>query len=84
MPAAQLRELGALLVQISGQHCSQQLLKPEYQLQLLDTFCHNQSLLQLDKSSISFVEATTAKNWRIFVNNVQKTRQESLTITLSN
>ncbi|HJF73289.1 MAG TPA: DNA repair protein RecN [Gallibacterium anatis] len=46
VPAAQLRELGALLVQISGQHCSQQLLKPEYQLQLLDTFCHNQSLLQ--------------------------------------
>ncbi|MFC0308311.1 DNA repair protein RecN [Gallibacterium trehalosifermentans] len=46
VPAAQLRELGELLIQISGQHASQRLLKPEYQLQLLDTFCHNQSLLQ--------------------------------------
>lgn len=46
VPAAQLRELGDLLVQISGQHSSQRLLKPDYQLSLLDAFCHNRSLLQ--------------------------------------
>ncbi|OBX09085.1 recombination and repair protein [Gallibacterium salpingitidis] len=46
VPAAQLRELGDLLVQISGQHSSQLLLKPDYQLHLLDTFCHNRNLLQ--------------------------------------
>ncbi|MFC0322971.1 DNA repair protein RecN [Gallibacterium melopsittaci] len=46
VPVAQLRELGDLLVQISGQHASQRLLKPEYQLQMLDAFCHNRNLLQ--------------------------------------
>jgi DNA repair protein RecN (Recombination protein N) len=33
-----LRRLGALLVDIHGQHESQSLLRPEYQLQLLDAF----------------------------------------------
>ncbi|TNH05257.1 DNA repair protein RecN [Testudinibacter sp. TR-2022] len=46
VPAAQLRELGALLIQINGQHSSQRLLKSEEQLLLLDQFCHNQALLQ--------------------------------------
>ena len=46
VPASQLRELGDLLIQISGQHSSQLLLKPDYQLHLLDTFCHNRPLLQ--------------------------------------
>ncbi|KAE9527649.1 DNA repair protein RecN [Testudinibacter aquarius] len=46
VPAAQLRELGALLIQINGQHSSQRLLKSEEQLLLLDQFCHNQASLQ--------------------------------------
>lgn len=46
VPVAQLRELGQLLVNISGQHASQQLLKTDYQLHLLDTFCRNQNLVE--------------------------------------
>ncbi|MGR3808361.1 DNA repair protein RecN [Pasteurella testudinis] len=46
VPVAQLRELGALLIQINGQHSSQRLLKSEEQLILLDQFCHNQPHLQ--------------------------------------
>ncbi|AWX14499.1 DNA repair protein RecN [Mergibacter septicus] len=42
----QLRELGQLLVNISGQHASQQLLKTDYQLNLLDHYCHNQTLVE--------------------------------------
>ncbi|MGC6358807.1 DNA repair protein RecN [Bisgaard Taxon 45] len=44
--ASQLKELGQYLVHINGQHASQLLLKPEYQLQLLDRFCGHSSLLQ--------------------------------------
>ncbi|XWY22437.1 DNA repair protein RecN [Bisgaard Taxon 45] len=44
--ASQLKELGQYLVHINGQHASQLLLKPEYQLQLLDRFCGHPSLLQ--------------------------------------
>lgn len=46
VPVSQLRELGALLIQINGQHSSQRLLKSEEQLTLLDQFCDNQPLLQ--------------------------------------
>ncbi len=46
IPASQLRELGALLIQINGQHSSQRLLKSEEQLILLDQFCDNQQRLQ--------------------------------------
>lgn len=44
--AAQLKEIGQHLIQISGQHASQLLLKNEYQLQLVDSFCHHPALLQ--------------------------------------
>ncbi|MGR6981668.1 DNA repair protein RecN [Testudinibacter sp. P27/CKL/0425] len=46
VPISQLRELGALLIQINGQHSSQRLLKSKEQLTLLDQFCDNQPLLQ--------------------------------------
>ncbi|MBE2897463.1 DNA repair protein RecN [Pasteurellaceae bacterium 20609_3] len=45
VPAAQLRELGQYFIQINGQHSTQRLLKNDYQLSLLDTFCHNDGLL---------------------------------------
>ncbi|MBE2895675.1 DNA repair protein RecN [Pasteurellaceae bacterium HPA106] len=45
VPAAQLRELGQYLIQINGQHSTQRLLKNDYQLSLLDMFCHNEALL---------------------------------------
>ncbi|SPY32835.1 DNA repair protein RecN [Pasteurella canis] len=43
--ATQLKELGQYLIQINGQHASQLLLKPDYQLQLLDNFCSHGNLL---------------------------------------
>ncbi|TCK01598.1 DNA replication and repair protein RecN [Volucribacter psittacicida] len=46
VPVSQLKEIGQYLTQINGQHSSQQLLKPDYQLQLLDHFCGHSSLLQ--------------------------------------
>ncbi|MDH3000018.1 DNA repair protein RecN [Chelonobacter oris] len=45
VPIAQLRDLGALLIQINGQHSAQRLLKTEEQLTLLDQFCDNAPLL---------------------------------------
>ena len=44
--AAQLKDIGQHLIQINGQHASQLLLKNEYQLQLVDNFCHHTALLQ--------------------------------------
>lgn len=46
VPAALLKQLGNLLVQINGQHCSQQLLKTDHQMYLLDQYCDNHDLLQ--------------------------------------
>ena len=43
---AQLKDIGQHLIQINGQHASQLLLKNEYQLQLVDNFCHHTALLQ--------------------------------------
>lgn len=43
--ATQLKELGQLLIHISGQHTSQQLLKPDFQLNMLDNYCDNHTLL---------------------------------------
>ncbi|WP_386694413.1 DNA repair protein RecN [Lonepinella sp. MS14435] len=42
---AQLKELGEHLIHINGQHASQLLLKPEFQLHTLDTFCSHAHLL---------------------------------------
>ncbi|MDO4430949.1 MAG: DNA repair protein RecN [Lonepinella koalarum] len=44
--AAQLKELGQYLIHINGQHASQLLLKNEFQLQTLDTFCSHTALLK--------------------------------------
>lgn len=46
VPLSQLRELGALLIQINGQHSAHHLLKAEEQLNLLDHFCGNHHLLK--------------------------------------
>ncbi len=42
---AQLKELGQYLIHINGQHASQLLLKADYQLKTLDTFCNHSHLL---------------------------------------
>ncbi|STO53579.1 DNA repair protein [Canicola haemoglobinophilus] len=44
--AAQLKEIGQYLIHINGQHASQQLLKTEYQLQIVDQFCGHTDLLK--------------------------------------
>lgn len=44
--AQQLKTLGKLLVQINGQHSSQQLLKPDHQLVVLDKYSDHSILLQ--------------------------------------
>ncbi|MCK3658792.1 DNA repair protein RecN [Pasteurellaceae bacterium Pebbles2] len=43
--AALLKELGTHLIHVNGQHASQLLLKPDFQLQTLDNFCAHASLL---------------------------------------
>lgn len=45
VPASQLRDLGQHLIHIHGQHAHQRLLKPDYQLQLLDAYAGHQGLL---------------------------------------
>lgn len=51
VPAQQLKALGQHLLSIHGQHAHQQLLKNEYQRQLLDAFAANSSLLEATRSS---------------------------------
>ncbi|MEW5680931.1 MAG: DNA repair protein RecN [Pseudomonadota bacterium] len=51
VPAQQLKALGQHLLSIHGQHAHQQLLKNEYQRQLLDAFAANTSLLEATRSS---------------------------------
>lgn len=51
VPAQQLKALGQHLLSIHGQHAHQQLLKNDYQRQLLDAFAANSSLLETTRSS---------------------------------
>jgi DNA repair protein RecN (Recombination protein N) len=51
VPAQQLKALGQHLLSIHGQHAHQQLLKNDYQRQLLDAFAANSSLLDATRSS---------------------------------
>lgn len=45
VPLSQLRELGQHLIQIHGQHTHQNLLSPEYQKKLLDSYANHPELL---------------------------------------
>ncbi|QLB12619.1 DNA replication and repair protein RecN [Bisgaardia hudsonensis] len=46
-----LKEIGQFLIQINGQHASQQLLKNDHQLQLIDKFCaHNHLIKNMQES----------------------------------
>ncbi|MBP6122577.1 MULTISPECIES: DNA repair protein RecN [Providencia] len=51
VPLSQLRELGALLIQIHGQHAHQLLLDTTHQKFLLDTYANQQDLLSQMKQS---------------------------------
>ncbi|MDE2421188.1 MAG: DNA repair protein RecN [Gammaproteobacteria bacterium] len=64
----ELRELGELLVQLYGQHSQQQLLKPEYPMQWLDTAAQLQS--QVDDVR------TLYKSWQALVKQQQHAERE--------
>ncbi len=52
VPASQQRTLGQLLINIHGQHAHQQLLKPEYQIDMLDQYAGHVSLI--DKTQAKY------------------------------
>ncbi|CCQ12229.1 DNA repair protein RecN [Pseudoalteromonas luteoviolacea B = ATCC 29581] len=54
--AAQLRDLGELLVSIHGQHAHQLLLKNDHQLELLDAYAGHTALLKSVKASFNEVQ----------------------------
>ncbi|WP_133543303.1 DNA repair protein RecN [Mesocricetibacter intestinalis] len=66
--AAQLKELGQNLIQVSGQHSSQLLLKNEFQLQLLDSFCLNSDLSRRMQSAY--------RNWKTLQQQVKAFHQQ--------
>lgn len=45
VPLAQLKSIGQLLINIHGQHAHQQLMKPEYQMSMLDQYAGHKELL---------------------------------------
>lgn len=51
VPLSQLRELGALLIQIHGQHAHQRLLDSHHQKSLLDAYANQQDLLSQMRQS---------------------------------
>lgn len=71
VPISQLKELGQMLIQIHGQHEHQQLLRSDYQQQLLDQYMDENSLLLSMKAAY--------KNWKNVTeqyHQYQKNRQE--------
>lgn len=56
VPLTQLKQFGHFLINIHGQHAHQLLLKPEYQLAMLDAYANHQQLL--DESQASY------QHWR--------------------
>lgn len=69
VPLQALRELGALLIDIHGQHEHQSLLKPEQQRQLLDDFADNAEIL-------AEVQACH-KDWRRLRDELQALREDA-------
>ena len=68
VPAAQLRSLSALLVNIHGQHAHQQLTKPEHQRDLIDDYGANSVLLNQT--------ATAFKLWRQLIKEYTSLKQQ--------
>ncbi|RKF17504.1 DNA repair protein RecN [Alginatibacterium sediminis] len=64
VPVSHLRSLGQLLVNIHGQNAHQRLLKPSYQLQILDQYGQHQSQLEL--------VAATYQNWKTLSNELNQ------------
>lgn len=52
VPLMQLRDLGELLVDIHGQHAHQSLLRPAFQLKLLDDYAHCE--VELEQTSLTY------------------------------
>lgn len=52
VPLVQLRDLGELLVDIHGQHAHQSLLRPAFQLKLLDDYAHDEK--ELEQTAIAY------------------------------
>lgn len=74
VPISLLRELGAMLVSLHGQHDHHLLMKPEHQIQLLDRFAHHPQLLQQTQMA--------HKHWRRLIREqkelqLQQAAQES-------
>ena len=67
VPLAQLKQLGNTLINIHGQHAHQLLLKPEYQLTVLDAYANHQGLLDATRQQY--------QNWRSLHAERQRLRQ---------
>ena len=52
VPLMQLRDLGELLVDLQGQHAHQSLLRPVFQLKLLDDYAHCE--MELEQTSLTY------------------------------
>lgn len=69
VPLSQLKSLGQLLINIHGQHAHHQLLKPEYQLSMLDQYAgHIQLLTDVRQAYLT---------WRRAENNLKQLKDNS-------
>ncbi len=69
VPLSLLKSLGQTLVNIHGQHAHHQLMKPEYQLTLLDQYAGHQGLIEATKKTYS--------DWRQKQNQLKTLRVSS-------
>ncbi|MGL4204690.1 MAG: DNA repair protein RecN [Aeromonadaceae bacterium] len=68
VPLTQLKALGQLLINIHGQHAHQLLLKPEYQLTLLDAYAGHHELINQTREQYQL--------WRQLQNEIQRLQQD--------
>ncbi|EPP5372804.1 DNA repair protein RecN [Vibrio cholerae] len=69
VPLSQLKTLGQLLINVHGQHAHQQLMKPEYQLSMLDQYAGHADLLKATRHAY--------QNWRQASNQLKQLRENS-------
>ena len=69
VPLAQLKALGQLLINIHGQHAHQQLMKNDYQMQMLDQYAGHITLLNATKSSY--------QRWRQAYNDLKQLKENN-------
>lgn len=78
VPLAQLKQLGTNLINIHGQHAHQLLLKPDYQLNIIDAYANHPHLLENTRQAFQTWRSLHAERSRLKKEQEQRIARQQL------